>query len=210
MQNRSHPYFIDRSICYASRCLLDQISKGHKINSYELLPVYTICFMNFEEPQLSKFRTDVVLADKDNGNVISDKMRFIYLVLPYFNKRQDECSKDFEKWLYVLKHMEALERMPFTAQKEIFKRLADYADSHSLNSEEQKQYEESLFKAMDTEACLMGARLEGLAEGRAEGRAEGLKEQAVKIAINMKKSGMSIAMIANCTGLSENEIEGLN
>lgn len=35
------------------------------------------------------------------------------------------------------KHMEALTRMPFTAQKKILKRLAELSDSRSLSKEEQ-------------------------------------------------------------------------
>ena len=37
--------------------------------------------------------------------------------------------------------MEALGRMPFTAQKEIFKQLEEYADSHRLTKKEWEAYE---------------------------------------------------------------------
>lgn len=41
--------------------------------------------------------------------------RFIYLSLPFFDKSEEECETGFEKWIYVLKYMEVLERLPFTA-----------------------------------------------------------------------------------------------
>ena len=69
--------------------------------------------------------------------------------LPFFDKKAEECESDFDKWIYVLKHMEALERMPFTAQKKIFKRLAELADSRCLSQEEQEKYDESLKAADD-------------------------------------------------------------
>ena len=54
---------------------------------------------------------------------------------------------------------------------------------------------------------------EGLAEGRAEGRAEGLaegeKNGIIKTALNMKKEGLTISLIAKMTGLSEEEINKL-
>lgn len=39
-------------------------------------------------------------------NPFTDKLRFIYLNLPLFKKKAEECVTDFEKWIYVLKHME--------------------------------------------------------------------------------------------------------
>ena len=53
-------------------------------------------------------------------------------------------------------------------------------------------------------------RAEGIAEGKAEGRAEGIAEgqnlEKRQIAANLKKEGLPIEIIANCTGLSPEEI----
>ena len=67
MQNKSQAYFIDRSLFYASKTIVDQGVKGQW--DYHLTPVYVICFMNFDvdENTPKKFRTDVVLADKESG-----------------------------------------------------------------------------------------------------------------------------------------------
>lgn len=48
--------------------------------------------------------------------------------------------------------MEALGRMPFTAQKEFFKQLEEYADSHRLKRKEREAYENSLWIARDNMA----------------------------------------------------------
>ncbi len=56
--------------------------------------------------------------------------------------------------------MEALTRMPFTAQKEIFNRLAEYADTHHLNKKEYEAYQNSLWIAHDNAAVLEGAKIE--------------------------------------------------
>ena len=47
-------------------------------------------------------------------------------------------------WIYNLKHMETLEKMPFEAQHKIFKRLAEIADSKILTKEEQEKYDNSM------------------------------------------------------------------
>ena len=71
------------------------------------------------------FAADVALREKSSDSIFSDKLRFIYLSLPFFDKSEEECETGFEKWIYVLKYMEVLERLPFTAQKKIFDHLAD-------------------------------------------------------------------------------------
>lgn len=72
MQNKSQAYFIDRSLFYASKTIVDQGVKGQW--DYHLTPVYVISFMNFDvdENTPKKFRTDVVLADKESGEVYSN------------------------------------------------------------------------------------------------------------------------------------------
>ena len=55
----------------------------------------------------------------------------------------------------------------------------------------------------------MEGRMEGLAEGRAEGRAEGADEKNRENARNMKLIGLSMDVIRQVTGLSEDEIKAL-
>lgn len=126
---------------------------------------------------------------------------------------------------FVLKHMEALERMPFTAQKKIFKRLAELADSRCLSQEEQEKYDESLKAADDYYGVLMSyymngidegvakGEAKGLANGRAEGRAEGLAEGENKANIATAKRllamGLSADQVSAATQLPLEHIEKL-
>ena len=52
-------------------------------------------------------------------------------------------------------------------------------------------------------------RIEGIAEGEAKGKAEGLAEGMRQVASKMKNTGVDIATIAKCTGLSEDIILSL-
>ena len=76
--------------------------------------------------------------------------------------------------------MEALERMPFTAQKKIFKRLAELADSRCLSQEEQEKYDESLKAADDYYGVLMSYYMNGIDEGEAKGEAKGFAKGEAK------------------------------
>ena len=105
MQNRMQEHFIDRALYYSSRAIITQGKTGEW--DYELMPVYTICLLNFEDVHLPdrKFRTDLVLADRDTGRPVTDHLRIIYLTLPLFDKTEHDCSTDFERWIYVLKNI---------------------------------------------------------------------------------------------------------
>ena len=121
---------------------------------YQFVLVYVVCIMNFmpKEHEVTKFRTDVALREKSSDTIFSDKLRFIYLSLPFFNKSEEECESGFEKWIYVLKYMEVLERLPFTAQKKIFDHLAKLPDVRFLSSEEREKYDKVLRLPMITTA----------------------------------------------------------
>ena len=119
----------------------------------------------------------------------------------------------FEKWIYVLKYMEILERLPFTAQKKIFDHLAKLADVRCLSSEEQEKYDESIKAADDYYSGLYGSYVEGekkgIAKGRAEARAEGELSKGLTIARNLLSMGMSWSQIMQATGLTEEELKPL-
>ena len=113
--------------------------------------------------------------------------------------------------------MEALERMPFTAQKKIFKRLAELADSRCLSQEEQEKYDESLKAADDYYGVLMSYYMNGIDEGVAKGEAKGFAKgeargshhKSLEIARKMLAKGMDENTIMEITGLTQEEIRKL-
>ena len=144
-------------------------------------------------------------------------MRQIFIALPRFCKEEHECENDFERWIYTLKNMETLKRMPFKARKAVFEKLEEIADVASLSKEERERYQNSV-NVYRTHLCVMdAAKEEGREEGRQEGREEGLKEglkegreeERLIIARNLKSAGMSDELIAKATGVSLEEIRKL-
>ena len=115
----------------------------------------------------------------------------------------------FEKWIYVLKHMEALERLPFTAQKKIFNHLAKLADIRCMSSEEQEKYDESVKAVDDYYSGLYGSYMEGEENGRAEGRAEGELSKGLSVARNLLAMEMTLPQIMKATGLNERQLKQL-
>lgn len=201
MQNRPQPYFKQRTIYYAARSISAQGERGSEWR-YDIKAVYCVSFLNFCQSDISSdFRTDVALMDMNTKGLFSDKLRLIYLQLPLFRKDVDECADDFERWIYVLKNMETLNRLPFAAKSAVFRRLAEITDLASLSKRERMMYDDSLRKFRDTIGVMEGARIEGFEKGRAE--------EQLRIARNFKAMGIAIDVIANATGLTEDDIKSL-
>ena len=177
MQNREHVNFKERAVYYLSRAIARQGEKGSEW-MFNLKAVYGVFFMNFRMPdqQERKLRTDVELAERKTGKPFSKKMRFIFLELPAFEKEEDDCQNDFERWIYVLKHMETLKRMPFKARKSVFERLEQIVDIAALTKEEREKYDESIKVYRDHLATMAFAKQTGFDQGKEVGFAEGVEK----------------------------------
>ena len=229
MQNKEQPFFKKRSIYYVSEAISRQGERGAEWK-YDIKSVYLVAFLNFKIDDIgTKFRTDALLMDMHTKEVFSNDFRMIYQQLPYFDRQAEECENDFERWIYVLKNMEALNRMPFAAKDSVFAKIAEIADISALSKEERMKYDEGIRKYRDT-ICVMDYAIEkgmekgmekgiekGLAQGRAEGLKEGLKKGMEKgekkgrydIARNLLSMGLSVESIMQATGLSRDEITSL-
>ena len=207
MQNKMQEYFVDRALFYLAGDIHTQGQKGDNWD-YKLIPVYGIYFMNWkfnrgERPE--RLRMDVGLTDLATGELFSDKMRMIFIQVPLMTKSEDECETNFERWIYVLKNMDTLSRMPFAAQKAIFDELGSLAEIEAMPEPDRSQYEESLRVYRDNLAVMRCERN----AGREEGLAEGERKKQIDIAKNMKIFGMDSVTICQLTGLTPEEVANL-
>ena len=125
--------------------------------------------------------------------------------------------------------LEQLESLQFKGQKALFQRLEELARIVNMNKKECDEYEACLKVYRNNyntwiymkEQALKEGLEEGLAKGIAKGIEQGI-EQGIEIGVNkgkkensydiarkMKQKGLSVDMIAECTGLSKSEIEKL-
>ena len=195
--NKSQPFFKNRSIYYVSESIARQGERGSAWN-YAIDSVYLVAFLNFSPIDFKKqFRTDVVLAEKGTKEQFSDKLRMIFLQLPLFTKEANECENQVERWIYLLKNMETLNRLPWAAQSAVFQKLESIADVGGMTRAERLQYDEALKKYRDTISVFEGVRMEG--------RKEGIVANARK----MKSYGFTLEMISDITGLTMEEVRDL-
>jgi len=205
IQKAKQNFFKDRSVFYASFPIQEQAQKGDW--NYQLQPVYTVGILDFTfddhkyDGQLIHFGE---LKNQD-CKTFYDKLQFIYIELPKFTKNESELDSQFDKWLYVFRHLSELQDRPPALQEKIFMKLFEAAEIAKFTPEERTAYEESLKYYRDLNNVVNTSREEGREEGRAEGREEGIKAVARK----MKAEGVPKAEIQRFTGLPEEEIDTL-
>ena len=237
MQRGLQQYFKDRSIYYATFPIREQAQRGDW--DYQLKGIYIIGILNFtfDEKDDNYFHHEVQLLDNHTKEVFYDKLTFIYLEMPKFNKTEDELHTMFEKWLFVLRNLSRLMERPKALQERVFTRLFEAAEIAKFTKVEYEAYEDSLKAYRDwknmIDTAMMIAKKEGHEEGRQEGREigrqegreigrqegreigrkeglkEGLKEKAIETARRMKTKGYPIEEIMLLTDLSEEEITQL-
>ena len=205
MQNKQHVHFRERALYYLSKTVARQGEKGAEWK-FDLKAVYGVFFMNFRLDNLPhKLRTDVVLTDRDTHEQFSDKLRFIFIELPAFSKEEQECETDFERWIYVLKNMNLFDMSPLKEKEAHFRRLLDVANLGALTPQERAIYDENLKIYRDWKATMEYA----VENAEAKGEVRGSRLITLRTALNLKRIGLDPSVIAQCTGLSLEEINDL-
>ena len=228
MQNVYQEFFKDRTIYYSTFPIREQAQRGGDWD-FHLNPVYTIGLLNFNFADglenAKRWHHEVKLMEVDTHEVFYDKLTYIYVEIPKFDKKETELVTMYDKWMYVLKNLSKLMQRPAALQERVFTRLFEQAEIAKFNKQDQKLYEDSMNAYRDIVNAIRTAekkkyaegeaeglakglvegRAEGLVEGRAEGRAEGIVEVAKK----MLDKGMAAALVAEMTGLPLDKVSNL-
>jgi len=109
-----------------------------------------------------KFRYDVKLTDTESCKVFYDKLTFIYLEMPKFSKPITALESRFDKWMYVIRNLNKLDRIPNELRESIFEQLFEVAEIARFSQEEASAYEESLKSYRDSKNSLDTAFEEGM------------------------------------------------
>jgi predicted transposase/invertase (TIGR01784 family) len=203
LQKAKQNFFKDRTLFYSTFPIREQAKRAEW--NFELKAVYTIAILDFvfedDKSEKQKFRYDVKLTDIETKKVFYEKLTFIYLEMPKFNKSLDELETRFDKWLYVLKNLNRLDRVPDKLREKIFDQLFETAEIAKFTPEQVQSYEDSLKYYRDIKNSLDTAKEEGKEEGKIE--------EKRAIAKNLLKENLDLYLIAQATGLTIEEIERL-
>lgn len=161
---------------------------------------------------------DVKLMDVKTGDILTDKMRMLFLSLKYLgDKSWQDFNTEIEKIMYLIKNMDKMDKESEAYKSKEYQDLFDASETSNMACEQMVSYYNSLQRLLDDEIWREEVRQEVKQEvrleleqkvkqeGITEGRTEGIEETALK----MIKYGISDDMIMICTGLTESDIAKL-
>ena len=228
--NRELDYF-HRMLYGASKAVTDYINEGQEYGI--IRKVYSINIVYFELGQgkdyvyhgYTTFRgihyNDILqLSVRQREQFVRHEAGDIFpeyyvLRVDGFN---DQAKTPLDEWIKFLKTGEIEHDSTAPGLQEASERLRidqlSPSDKQQYYSDmEAIRYQRSVIKTGWIEGRADGlaeGKAEGLAEGRAEGLAEGKAEGKREIAAKLKKQGIPVDVIIQCTGLSSEEISKLS
>lgn len=201
MQKAEQQYFKDRMLFYSTFPIQVQAKGQGKDWDFKLKHVFAIGILDFafkeDEPDPEKYRYDAKITEIETGEIFYDKLTFTYLAMEKFNKGLDELETKFEKWLYIIKNLNKLDRIPEKLRDSIFIKFFQIAEVARLGESEYREYEASLNAYRDIKNSVDWAEEKGIGKG------------IEIVAIKLIGMGMNNQDIKKATGLSFHQIEEL-
>ena len=200
MQKFFQTHFKERSLYYSTFAIQEQAVKGKW--DFSLCPVYCIYLLDFvlknEAIDPNNYLHKIKLIDAETGRVFNDKLNFVFIEIPKFNKKLDELETERDKWMYLLTNLEFLERLPEELQSKIFRKVMGIAELVKLQKTDRQAYEESLKKHRDLKNVLDTQERLGFEKG--------IEKGIEKTAINLFKGGYELEIISVATGWGKDEL----
>lgn len=192
--------FDKRVLYYASKSYSSQIERG---DLYEKLnPTFFIGILNFEITQNQDYISRHKIVDIQTGeNLISD-IEFNFIELPKFNKKETALTTIIDQWVYFIKNAENLNVIPDNVNDPGLKNAYEDADKHNWTKAELEAYDYVLMREQDGRGRITFA----IKKAVKEAVKKALQQKTESIAANLLKSGISIEIVSQNTGLTIDEV----
>lgn len=216
VQNTRELYYLERILYGVAKAITEHINVGDSYQSVK--KVYSVSIIYFDLGKgkdyiykgYSRFRgmntgDELQVSLKEKSVIIKKTPDAIFP--EYYLIRVSEFNKlavtPLEEWIAYLK----TGRIPIEASAPGLPEAREKLRYYSMDPGERQAYDRHMDNIMIQNDVLSASREEGLAEGREIGMAKGIEQSQRLIATNFKKQGISPEVIAQCTGLSIEEIE---
>ena len=198
---------------------------------YDLKAVYCIGVLDFifkdyeTQDEKLEWKHEVKLKDQ-NGNTFYDKLTFLFLTMPNFNKKEEELVTRLDKWLYFIKNLDDFQSIPQIFKNEVvFVQAFNSAEIAKLTVANYDIYLRNMRALMDYEGTMTYGVREGIkrelkkavTKAVTEAVAEAVNETVIittksttqNIAKAMKNNGIALEVIMQSTLLTQEEINAL-
>ena len=208
LQKAKQKFFKDRTIFYSTFPIQEQAQKGDW--NFQLKAVYTVSILDFvwnEEDEDSPVKETAMLVSLNTKKVFYDKLTYVYIQIPLFDKTEDELETLEDKWFYVMKNLQSFPNRPAALQERIFDKVFQTAEITQFNKADRNKYENSLKIYRDLKNSLDYAEEKGEIRGLEKGVELGKQQTQIQNAKKALEEGLSIPLISKITGLTEEEIQ---
>ena len=196
LQRRKQDSYAERMLYYSMHQILRQVESGE--SSFDFCPVYVISILNFTLEQnagIPDVRTVYRLYEERHNRALTDRVTYIFLELPKFTKDEEQLDGNVLDGMYFcLRNMTRVVEKPKVLSHNVFDKIFSIAELYNMDEETRLK----ILDSMTTERDLNNQ----LAYAQKEGREEGRRATATKL----KALGVDVAIIAQATGLSVEEI----
>jgi hypothetical protein len=140
-----------------------------------------------------------------------DKLAFIYIELPQFNKVIDQLTTREDKWLFLFRHLPELTQRPQPIDEPIFGELFEVAEIANFSPEEQDVYQSNLKAYRDFNNVMNTAIQEAEVKGIEKGMERGAeRERSLIIRLLIQQVGpLPVDLLAQVQQLTLDELEVL-
>ena len=202
IQLKNENNMVKRSLYYLSKMYEEQLNE--KEDYSKLARTVCINILNFKYLKTDKFHTGYRFKEIESNEELTDIMEVHFIEIPKLQDSSDE--KDMlVAWTEFLKDPESEKVRGLELSVEEIRQAKDELIRMSNDSTQRELYDMRANSLRDKISELNAAERKGIEKGKEEGR----KEEKIKIARNMKLSGLDTDTIANITNLSPDEIDKL-
>ena len=196
MQREPQDFFYERALYNASHCIIRQMDKGE--DEYDFAPVYFIGIVDFplhSDPDRVLYRYS--LYEDTDREKMTDNVTYIFLELPNCGRALTEHATLLDNICYSLHNMQFLKERPAELRQEIFDLLFQSVEIATFAPTEKTKYDYNMTTERDIRNQIRYAEKKGR------------KEERLENARNLKALGVDPSIIAQATGLSEEQVRAL-
>ena len=166
---------------------------------YDVQPVYLIGFMGINIPHpdndvwKDRYISEYTFREKGTHDLLAETIIIIFAELTRFDKTLEECEEDLDKLCYIFKHGGKLNDQPAKLKSEKYDRIFRACEIAAFSEEKRTRYEHDMMEEREFNSKIETAERKG-------------KKQ---VAATMLAKGLEVDFIAECTGLTPEEVQTL-
>lgn len=165
LQKAKQNYFKDRTVFYSTFPIQQQSQKGDW--DFQLKAVYCVGILDFvfNDDKNSIDVIHTVQLKNQHNQVFYDKLKFIYVEMPQFDKTLEQLDNHCDRWLYFIKNLADLQHIPELFKGDVIYQGFEAAKIAALDAKDRERYQNSLKEYRDLYSVMKTAKQEGIEQG---------------------------------------------